>query len=66
MAKSMRQQAAIAVNKKKRMMAKKSSAGKYKVGKMKHHDMDHNKDGRVDARDYAIMRKMQNKRRRGH
>lgn len=61
MAKSMRQQAAIAVNKKKRMMAKKSSAGKYKVFKMT--DMDHNKGGRVDARD---MRKMQNRRRRGH
>ena len=63
MAKGMKQQAAIAMNKKKRMMATKSSAGKYKVGAMfKKHNMDQNRDGKIDKKDFKIMRAQQKTR----
>ena len=58
MAKSMKQQAAIAINKKKKKMAKKSSAGKYKVGKLlKRHQMDRNSDGKINAKDFKLLRR---------
>ena len=64
MAKSMKQQAAIAIAKKNGM--KRGGSGRKgaskSVGKMfKKHNMDHNRDGKIDARDFAIMRKQQKK-----
>ncbi len=58
MAKSMKQQAAIAINKKKNKMATKTSAGKYKVGKLlKKHKMDRNADGKINAKDFKLLRR---------
>ena len=46
MARNAKQQAAIAINKKK---ASKSSAGKY-------HKLDKNRDGKIDKKDFKLMR----------
>ena len=57
-----KQQAAVAINKKKALKASKSSAGKYKIGTMFHKkQMDINKDGKIDRKDFQLMRKNKKK-----
>jgi ribosomal protein S15P/S13E len=67
MAKSARQQAAIAVSKKGSggRAASKRGASKKQVGALfRKHNMDHNHDGKINRKDFAIMRKLQAKKKR--